>query len=398
LFTCKENGRFPRTLVNRIWKRLMGRGLVEPVDDMDAKPWDPNLLDWLASDFAAHGYDMQHLLRRIMSSTAYQLPAARLAQKPAAKPVFTGPLYRRMTAEQFVDSISSITGEWRILAPRKAGEGVYAREWMFKASGLTTALGRPIRDQVITERNGEATTLQLLELLNGGTLDRLLYRGAARMLGQLRRAPANLFDSGVVTSNKAAIDIDITGAKRLWLLLTDTNSYNPSSIVAGWADAELSGPGGSVKLADLPVKAAPERRTLQIKEEAFPNAMIAPVPSRLVYDIEGKGYTRFRATAGVDRSSVRDDIGPRVRFFVFREEPDPEQLVRVNPNAPFPAPEFPLSTDALIARVYRCAVARDPAAAELAAAREFLRPAPTAEGLQDLLWSVFLSPEFQFIR
>src|SRR5579859_2991778 len=99
-----------------------------------------------------------------------------------------------------------------------------------------------IRDQVITDRNDDPTTLQLLELVNGTTLDKLLYRGAARMLGELRPAPANLFDSGLVTSNKAEVDIDITGVRRLRLLLTDTDSYNPSLIVAGWANAELIGP------------------------------------------------------------------------------------------------------------------------------------------------------------
>ena len=68
--------------------------------------------------------------------------------------------------------------------------------------------------------------------MNGATLDKLLYRGASRMLGQLRPAPANLFDSGVVTSNKGIVDVDITGVKRLWLLLTDTDSYNADLIVA----------------------------------------------------------------------------------------------------------------------------------------------------------------------
>src|SRR5437867_3069508 len=200
LFTSQEDKRFARTVVNRFWKELLGRGIVEPVDDMDAKPWNADLLDWLASDFVSHGYDMQHLLRRIMTSAAYQFPAVRLDAKPVKDYIFRGPLYRRMTAEQFADSISAITGEWRILVPRAAGEGVYAREWMFKAGALTTALGRPSRDQVVTERNGDATTLQLLELTNGAMLDKMLYRGATRILGELRPAPANLFDSGVVTS------------------------------------------------------------------------------------------------------------------------------------------------------------------------------------------------------
>ncbi len=398
LFTTGENGRFARTLVNRIWKELMGRGLVGPVDDMDAEPWDPDILDWLSTDFGANGYDIGRLLRRIMTSAAYQLPAVRLSAKPSQQFVFRGPLYRRLSAEQFSDSISAITGEWRVLAPRVAGEGVYAREWMFKTSALSTALGRPIRDQVITERNDDPTTLQLLELVNGGTLDKLLYRGAARMLGELRPAPSNLFDSGVVTSNKAVADIDITGVGRLLLLLTDTDSYNPSLIVAGWANAELIGPSGATKLAECATGGGSERRIIQIKNETFADAVVTPVPSRLTCDIAGKGYTRFHATVGVDKSSVRDDIGPRVRFFVFSEEPDPDQLVRVKPETPVPAPNSPHTTEGLIKLLYRSALSRDPDPGELRAAREFLSPKPTRDGLQDLLWSVFMSPEFQFIR
>jgi hypothetical protein len=125
---------------------------------------------------------------------------------------------------------------------------------------------------------------------------------------------------------------------------------------------------------------------------------VTPVPGRLVCDIANKGYTRFRATVGVDRNSVRDDIGPRVRFFVFSEEPDPDQLVRVNAETPFPTPAFPHNADGLITLLYRSALSRDPDPGELRGARGFLSPKPTRDGLQDLLWSVFMSPEFQFIR
>ena len=323
---------------------------------MDAEPWDPNLLDWLAADFVEHGYNIRHLLRRIMTSAAYRLPAVPLSANAPSPYVFRGPLYRRLTAEQFIDSVSAITGEWRVLAPRSAGEGVYAREWQFKTSALSTALGRPIRDQVITERNDDPTTLQLLELVNGATLDKILYRGAARILSELPSAPANLFDSGIVTSKRRCVDIDITGVRRLYLLLTDTDSYNPSLIVAGWADAELTGPSGTAKLAACATGSKFERRKMQINDETFTDALVSPVPSRLVCDIPDRGYTRFRATVGVDKNSVRDDIGPRVRFFVFSQEPDPDQMVRVKPETPFPAPAFPHNTDGMITLLYRSAL------------------------------------------
>src|SRR3954452_187144 len=68
LLTSRTNGRLTRTFVNRIWARLMGRGLVEPVDDMDGRPWDPDLLDWLAADFAGSGFDVKKLIERIVTS------------------------------------------------------------------------------------------------------------------------------------------------------------------------------------------------------------------------------------------------------------------------------------------------------------------------------------------
>lgn len=70
-----ENPFFARVLVNRVWKHLMGRGLVEPVDDLRASnPASmPALLNALADDFVKHDFDLRHLVRTIVSSRAYQL-------------------------------------------------------------------------------------------------------------------------------------------------------------------------------------------------------------------------------------------------------------------------------------------------------------------------------------
>jgi hypothetical protein len=54
LVTKPENGRFARVIVNRLWAKLMGRGLIEPLDNLDAESWHPDLFDWLASDFVEH--------------------------------------------------------------------------------------------------------------------------------------------------------------------------------------------------------------------------------------------------------------------------------------------------------------------------------------------------------
>ena len=70
----------PRTLVNRLWARFFGRGLVEPVDDMEQPAWNPDLLDWLAEDFVAHHYDVKHTIACMLTSRAYQLPAVNLVE------------------------------------------------------------------------------------------------------------------------------------------------------------------------------------------------------------------------------------------------------------------------------------------------------------------------------
>jgi Protein of unknown function (DUF1549)/Protein of unknown function (DUF1553) len=395
LFTCKQDARFARTFVNRMWDRLFGRGLVASVDDMDRPPWDPEMLDTLAEDFVEHGYDIQFLLHRIMTSRAYQAPSVpvRAEEKDF---VFRGPLLRRLTAEQYVDAISSITGEWRVLAPEESGTGVYSREWRLKSSPLTRSLGRPIRDQVYTRRNTDATTLQALQVVNGETLNNLLARGAKRMLGELPEASPNLFDSGVVHEHPVAVDIDITGVNKLWLVTEDTDSYDPARTVAGWVNPEFTGPAGTISLA-VP-KAA-----LQFKGQQPADAFLTKVSSERSFDIAGKGYTRFRATVGVDQKCLINEIGPRIRFFVFREKPDHEQLVRVNPQRPVELHDERYTPQSLIARLYLHAFSRDPEPAERRAAMEFLNTTGgdkriSSESLEDLLWAVFQSPEFEFIH
>jgi uncharacterized membrane protein/mono/diheme cytochrome c family protein len=106
-----ENGRLYRTVVNRIWKKLLGRGIIEPVDEMDNSPWSPELLDWLAADFIESEYDLKHLVKIIMTSQAYQLAAVKYDDPEAlktAKYQFRGPVLRRLSAEQFSDAVSKI--------------------------------------------------------------------------------------------------------------------------------------------------------------------------------------------------------------------------------------------------------------------------------------------------
>src|SRR5688572_14747679 len=112
ILTSKKDGRLTRTIVNRLWAKFMGRGLVEPVDEMDAPAWNQDLLDWLAEDLAENGYDLKRTMRWILTSRAYQLPSVSLGEQSNKEFVFTGPAIRRMSAEQFRDAMGALTGVW----------------------------------------------------------------------------------------------------------------------------------------------------------------------------------------------------------------------------------------------------------------------------------------------
>ncbi len=364
IFTDAKNGRLPRTMVNRVWQRMFGRGLVENPDEMDGEPWSPALLDWLASDFVEHGYDLKHLLETIAVSRTYQLPAVARKGEQGRGFVFQGPEVRRLTAEEFADAIGSITGDWQTWQPPNPGPDdappprVYVRDWRVAASALTSALGRPIRDQVYSVRDTQATTLQGLELENGGVLTHWLERGARNMLGELPAAPVSVFAKPVNRGNvRIPFDIDVSPAKKIWLVVEDTGSYSPEKLEAIWENAELTGPNGATALASLqPMDEAGLRGNssgVQVK-----------TPSVLVYDVTGKGFTRLRGTVGIENRNVTDDLNPRTRFLIFEQEPNMEQLSPVAPERPLPPGPVLSKSGEIVNRVFRYALGRAPSKEE----------------------------------
>ena len=400
LFTAKENGLFSRTIVNRVWKRLYGHGLVEPADEMEGAAWSPELLDWLAADFVAHNYDMRYLLRTIMTSGAYSRSAVPAGQLRDANYVFRGPWPRRLTAEQFADAISSITGEWRIRADSRAVPGIYAREWRFKPNSLTRALGRPMRDGAVTERLTESSTLQGMELANGEVLTSMLREGSKRLLDQVDAAPTNLFDSGVMRAQtRVKVDFDITGRKQLRLLMVDIDSYDPTRVEAGWGDAELEGPSGKVLLASLSTKSTFKQTTFTLfKDKLQLPVLTTSIPHELVFDIAGQGYTRFRATLAMDEKTNDSEISAAIRAFVFDETPNERKLVAVTGDTPLPRPTPVRGSANIVSQLYRHALGRAPSGEESRVGLQLLGSKPTRQGLEDLMWVVFMSPEFQFVR
>jgi hypothetical protein len=394
-FTHEENGRFARTLVNRYWKLLFGHGLVEPVDDMDATPWNQDLLDWLASDFASHGYDLQYLLRTMMTSRTYQMSSVPAATEEEGY-IFRGPQLRRLSAEQFQDSISHVSGAWRVTEPRSALYARFTREWRLKSDPLSRALGRPIRDQVYTERSPEPSTLQSLELTNGPLLARRLREAAQQLLGKAEPAPANLFDSRMMRSGLAAVDIDVRGARELWLYVQDVDSYDPGRVKTGWLDARVYSGNRDEPLAppDATLMVSPAKGKAP-KENM---AIAAPLGKLLRFPLS-EGAERFVASGAIDEASRQSDIAPAVRFFVFVEKPQLDRLVRIENEALSKPPTDNWESDRLVLYLYQHMLGRAPTAEEMAVAMEIAGDEePTVEGTEDLLWALLMSPEFQYLH
>ena len=127
-------------------------------------------------------------------------------------------------------------------------------------------------------------------------------------------------------------------------------------------------------------------------------------PSRLVYDIAGRGFTRFRGSIALDnpRSEIGSTLNPAVRFFVFDTEPNMDRLLPPAPQLPAPAAPPLATVGGAVDRVFLHALGRSPSPAERRLAASAIsdpaRPGrPSAEGLADLLWALLMKPEFQLI-
>ncbi len=112
IITSRKDGRLTRTIINRLWAKFMGRGLIEPTDEMDNPAWSQDLLDWLAADLADNGYNLKHTVELILTSQAYQLPAVPVGEHTSKEFAFRGPMVRRLSAEEFLDALSKVTGVW----------------------------------------------------------------------------------------------------------------------------------------------------------------------------------------------------------------------------------------------------------------------------------------------
>mgnify|MGYP006282945779 CR=1 FL=1 len=226
---ARSNRQFARTIANRLWKKVMGVGLVEPVDDFrEGNPAsDPELLEHLTTLVLRLDFDLREYVRVIVSTSAYQRRA--VVHDPTAGATFRypGPALRRMTAEQIWDSIVGLIARnpWSVQRPTateiaaaasvdlrsatiddverqfdrfvaRYGPGAYQRrlnrvcgyrgQWLLKASEMPTPLplGHFLRqfgqsDRETIEGGRTVPTIpQILTMFNGSITHAMLEEGS----------------------------------------------------------------------------------------------------------------------------------------------------------------------------------------------------------------------------
>lgn len=182
--TDPANPFFARNLANRYWSYLMGRGLVEPVDDVRVTnpPTHPELLDALARDLVEHRYDVKHLLRVILNSAVYQLSPHPTPANRRDEVFYTKYAVRRLGAEELLDALNFATGSKDKFGNLPLGlRAVQLPDPRIDNYFLDT-FGRPGREIVCEcERTAEPNMAQALHLMNSDFVQNKVASGTGRL-------------------------------------------------------------------------------------------------------------------------------------------------------------------------------------------------------------------------
>lgn len=186
-----DNAWFSRNLANRVWAHFLGRGLVEPVDDVRATnpPTNPELLDALARHLAETGFDLRQFIRTVTASRVYQQSSRPNASNDRDEQNYSRALLKRIPAEVLLDAVCQTTGVGEKFPGVPAGYRA-VQLWDSRASNFFLKLfGRPVRQSACEcERNAEASVAQVLHLMNAPEIQEKLAHEAGTVARLSREA------------------------------------------------------------------------------------------------------------------------------------------------------------------------------------------------------------------
>lgn len=181
--TQPENPFFARALVNRYWQHFLGRGLVEPVDDMRVTnpPSNPELLDGLSTAFIQSGYDLKALIRLIVTSQTYAVASDPLDANLGDRRSYSRFYPKRMRAEVLLDSVDVVTQTKTSFAGVPVGTRAVALPDTSFDSYFLTVFGLPMSKTACEcERASDANLAQSLHLLNSEEMQKKLSEDGGR--------------------------------------------------------------------------------------------------------------------------------------------------------------------------------------------------------------------------
>lgn len=183
-----QNPWFARSIVNRVWFWLLGRGIVQEPDDMrpNNPPEDPQLLAWLQQEVVAAHYDLKHVFRLILNSSTYQLSSIPRADSALAAAHFAAYPLRRLDAEVLMDALCQITGTSETYTSAIPEPYTFMPDFQRAvalpdgsiSSPFLELFGRPARDTGMeAERNNKISGSQKLFMLNSSQVQRKIQQG-----------------------------------------------------------------------------------------------------------------------------------------------------------------------------------------------------------------------------
>jgi len=185
--TSGDNPFFAKSVANRIWFHLNGKGIVDPVDDFrDSNPAaNDELLDVLAKDFAANHFDVKHLIRVIMTSRTYQLSAQGNDFNKDDSKYFSHAVTKLLGAEQLLDALCTVTEIPEKFPGMPAGTRAVQLPDGDGNHPFLKTFGQPARELACEcEREGDSNLAQALQLINGPTVNEKL-RNPDNHIGRL---------------------------------------------------------------------------------------------------------------------------------------------------------------------------------------------------------------------
>ncbi|MBC8117218.1 MAG: DUF1549 domain-containing protein [Candidatus Saccharimonas sp.] len=425
LMTHPENGRFPRTIVNRLWHRLMGRGLVHPTDAMQTEPWSIDLLDHLASDLVEKQYDLKQTLELIVTSQAYQGASQVVMQTTDdAGFVYAGPRAKRLTAEQFMDAVWQLTEsaprryDAQIIrgkpAPGSESPRPLAGKWIWGYADTHTS---PANETFAfkTTWDLKAVPLQAVAVItcdnsyvlsiNGARVeagDNWEQPQAVLITSRLKAGPNEIVivaKNGGASPNAAGLFCEFQartadgetlslGTNETWSCsktLPDGNGkyktpptdWQPAALVA---HPQVWSKRLDPVIASLLVQAAQSSnlmvRASLVKCDFLMKSLGRPNRDQIV-SVRPEMLTTLEAIDLSNGETLADILNRGAKKLLARSWDSPQHFARW---------------------LWRYAISRDPTPQELEALTAALGDKLTEQGIEDVLWAAIMLPEFQLVR